>query len=203
VSLDRGSKPKQSSPNDRADDDDDRNDDDDDDDDDDSNPMPIPLPTRSSPNSNKITLSGLLNFTDGLWSGCAEERIFIFTTNFKERLDPALLRPGRMDMHILLSYCSGAVALQLARAYLDDQTSPESHPELFQKLQDAADARFHTVSPAAVAEIFMSHRAAAGTGRPEAALEAAIQAFEKSADEFAANASANSARQEPSPSSKC
>lgn len=56
--------------------------------------------------SNKLTLSGILNFTDGLWSCCTDERIIVFTTNHKEKLDPALLRPGRMDMHVHLSYCS-------------------------------------------------------------------------------------------------
>ncbi|QHN96351.1 hypothetical protein S245_063250 [Arachis hypogaea] len=54
----------------------------------------------------KVTLSGLFNAIDGLWSSCGEERIIVFTTNHKERLDPALLRPGRMDMHIHLSYCT-------------------------------------------------------------------------------------------------
>ncbi|KAF3336532.1 AAA family ATPase L572 [Carex littledalei] len=38
----------------------------------------------------KVTLSGLLNFIDGLWSACGEERILIFTTNHIEKLDPAL-----------------------------------------------------------------------------------------------------------------
>ena len=47
-----------------------------------------------------MTLSGLLNFIDGLWSTTGEERIIVFTTNYKDRLDPALLRPGRMDMHV-------------------------------------------------------------------------------------------------------
>ncbi|PIA55826.1 hypothetical protein AQUCO_00700267v1 [Aquilegia coerulea] len=35
-----------------------------------------------------------------------DERIIIFTTNHKDLLDQALLRPGRMDMHIHLSYCT-------------------------------------------------------------------------------------------------
>lgn len=30
----------------------------------------------------------------------------MFTTNHKDRLDPALLRPGRMDLHIHMSYCT-------------------------------------------------------------------------------------------------
>ena len=54
----------------------------------------------------KLTLSGLLNFIDGLWSvACGGERIIIFTTNNKDKLDPALIRRGRMDKHIEMSYC--------------------------------------------------------------------------------------------------
>jgi len=69
-------------------------------------------------NSQQVTLSGLLNVLDGLWSCCGEERIFIFTTNHKEKLDPALLRPGRMDMHIHLTYCNFSAFEQLAFNYL-------------------------------------------------------------------------------------
>ncbi|XP_010530226.1 PREDICTED: AAA-ATPase At1g43910-like [Tarenaya hassleriana] len=65
-----------------------------------------------------VSLSGLLNFVDGLWSSCGEERIIIFTTNHKEKLDPALLRPGRMDVHILMSYCTPFVFKKLATLYL-------------------------------------------------------------------------------------
>ncbi|KAK9113068.1 hypothetical protein Scep_020587 [Stephania cephalantha] len=54
----------------------------------------------------RLTLSGMLNFMDGLWSSCGDERIIVFTTNHKDKLDPALLRPGRMDMHIHMSYCT-------------------------------------------------------------------------------------------------
>ena len=54
----------------------------------------------------QFTLSGLLNIIDGLWSSCGDERIIVFTTNHKDPLDPALLRPGRMDMHLHMSYCT-------------------------------------------------------------------------------------------------
>nr|XP_016460027.1 PREDICTED: protein HYPER-SENSITIVITY-RELATED 4-like [Nicotiana tabacum]XP_016460028.1 PREDICTED: protein HYPER-SENSITIVITY-RELATED 4-like [Nicotiana tabacum] len=66
----------------------------------------------------KITLSGLLNFIDGLWSSCGDERIIVFTTNHKDRLDPALLRPGRMDVDIEMSYCTFSGFRILAANYL-------------------------------------------------------------------------------------
>ncbi|KAF9075150.1 mitochondrial chaperone BCS1 [Rhodocollybia butyracea] len=42
-----------------------------------------------------VTFSGFLNALDGVASG--EERIVFLTTNHLERLDPALIRPGRVD----------------------------------------------------------------------------------------------------------
>ncbi|KAL6622796.1 hypothetical protein ACP70R_032675 [Stipagrostis hirtigluma subsp. patula] len=66
----------------------------------------------------KVTLSGLLNVIDGLWSACGGERIILFTTNHKEKLDPALIRRGRMDMHIEMSYCCFEGFKVLANNYL-------------------------------------------------------------------------------------
>ena len=47
-----------------------------------------------------VTFSGLLNALDGVASG--ESRIIFMTTNHLERLDPALIRPGRVDMIVEL-----------------------------------------------------------------------------------------------------
>jgi len=47
-----------------------------------------------------VTFSGLLNALDGVAS--AEERIVFLTTNHFERLDEALVRPGRVDMTVRL-----------------------------------------------------------------------------------------------------
>ncbi|KAF8444830.1 hypothetical protein L210DRAFT_318091 [Boletus edulis BED1] len=47
---------------------------------------------------NTLSLSGLLNALDGV--AAAEGRILFATTNHLERLDPALSRPGRMDVWI-------------------------------------------------------------------------------------------------------
>jgi hypothetical protein len=51
-----------------------------------------------------LTLSCLLNHLDG--SGANHGRIFVLTTNHPERLDPALVRPGRADVHLRLGLCS-------------------------------------------------------------------------------------------------
>lgn len=47
-----------------------------------------------------VTFSGLLNALDGVAS--AEERVLFLTTNHVERLDGALVRPGRVDMTVRL-----------------------------------------------------------------------------------------------------
>jgi hypothetical protein len=46
--------------------------------------------------SQSLTFSGLLNALDGVAS--QEGRIIIMTTNHREKLDPALIRPGRVDV---------------------------------------------------------------------------------------------------------
>ncbi len=57
------------------------------------------IPTREmQPGANRITLSGLLNCLDGITSkeGC----VIVMTTNRREVLDSALIRPGRIDFEL-------------------------------------------------------------------------------------------------------
>ncbi|KAL6576114.1 hypothetical protein OROHE_000585 [Orobanche hederae] len=98
--------------------------------------------------SSHVTLSGLLNFIDGLWSACGDERLIVFTTNYVERLDPALIRRGRMDKHIELSYCEYEAFKVLAKNYLDI----EEH-ELFGRIRGALEET--KMTPADVAENLM------------------------------------------------
>ncbi|GJV44435.1 AAA-ATPase ASD, mitochondrial-like protein [Tanacetum coccineum] len=76
--------------------------------------------TRSSDKTpaSKVTLSGLLNYIDGLWSAYKGERLIVFTTNHVEKLDHALIRRGRMDKHIELGYCSFDAFKVLENNYL-------------------------------------------------------------------------------------
>jgi chaperone BCS1 len=51
-----------------------------------------------------VTFSGLLNALDGVRT--QEGRILFMTTNHPENLDPALVRPGRVDLQVKLDYAS-------------------------------------------------------------------------------------------------
>ncbi|CAN1344427.1 AAA-ATPase At3g28600 [Linum perenne] len=104
--------------------------------------------SHESSNSSKVTLSGLLNIIDGIWSASGGERIIIFTTNHVKKLDEALIRRGRMDKHIELSYCRFEGFKVLAKNYL----SIDSHP-LFEVVQSLLEKI--NISPADVAESLM------------------------------------------------
>ncbi|KAA8648374.1 hypothetical protein EYZ11_007324 [Aspergillus tanneri] len=53
-------------------------------------------------NKHGVSLSGLLNVIDGV--AASEGRILVMTTNHPEKLDSALLRPGRVDMSVEFRY---------------------------------------------------------------------------------------------------
>ena len=59
-----------------------------------------PTARRQMSTESKLTFSGLLNALDGVGSGGG--RIVVMTTNHIERLDPALIRPGRIDLRLRL-----------------------------------------------------------------------------------------------------
>ncbi|KAF8333166.1 BCS1 N terminal-domain-containing protein [Cantharellus anzutake] len=97
-----------------------------------------------------VTFSGLLNALDGVAS--SEERIIFMTTNHLDRLDAALIRPGRVDMMECLGDASTEQAKTLFLRFYgsieeDESSQPKHHPvsqsqeigaladELIQKLQ--------------------------------------------------------------------
>ena len=66
-----------------------------------------------------ISLSGLLNAIDGVASH--EGRVLLMTTNFPEKLDEALIRPGRIDMKIAFTKATRAQMSELfVRMYSPD-----------------------------------------------------------------------------------
>ncbi len=71
-----------------------------------------------------VTLSGLLNVLDGFHA--PENVVFVMTTNHIEALDPALLRPGRIDYKLYLGEASESQRAELFRRFFPSATELEA-----------------------------------------------------------------------------
>jgi chaperone BCS1 len=72
-----------------------------------------------------ISLSGLLNAIDGVASH--EGRVLIMTTNFPEKLDEALVRPGRVDMKVAFSLATREQICELFIRMYSSDTANSGH----------------------------------------------------------------------------
>ncbi|PGH06073.1 hypothetical protein AJ80_08241 [Polytolypa hystricis UAMH7299] len=76
-----------------------------------------------------VTFSGLLNALDGVAS--AEERVIFLTTNHVERLDEALVRPGRVDMTVRLGESTRYQVAQLWERFYGELDKSEAYQKVF------------------------------------------------------------------------
>lgn len=113
----------------------------------------------------ELTLSGLLNVLDGVAS--QEGRIVLMTSNFADKLDPALVRPGRVDKKIFLGNISPRSAeLMFRRMYAPGFDTPvaalagEDEKEGLRKLALAFAAAIpdNTFTPAQLQGFLLSYR---------------------------------------------
>lgn len=126
--------------------------------------------------STAVSLSGILNFMDGIVSCCGEERVMVFTMNGKDHIDQAVLRPGRIDVHINFPLCDFSAFKTLANSHLglkDHKLFPQVE-EIFQ-----TGAR---LSPAEIGEIMISNRCS-----PSRALKTVITALQSNGAEARKN----------------
>lgn len=117
----------------------------------------------------RVSASCLLNFMDGL-SNFQDERIMIFTMSSKEGVDSALLRPGRIDVHIYFPMCDFNSFKNLASNYL----GVKEH-KLFPQVEEIFQSG-RTMSPAEISELMLVNRSS-----PSRALKTVISALESSA----------------------
>ncbi len=71
------------------------------------------------PEKETIDLSFLLNLLDGTLE--ANGRVLVITTNYPERIDKALIRPGRIDMIVHFQKCSKAVLQEMVTSFYDKE----------------------------------------------------------------------------------
>jgi len=105
--------------------------------------------------SNKLTLATLLEVLDGVME--MDGRMLIITTNYPERLDKALIRPGRIDMKVKFGLCTADNIVQMYQHYFETEL-----PTNFDRsrLQD------DVYSPAEVTQVFLNNM-----HKPEEGLE--------------------------------
>lgn len=99
----------------------------------------------------RLTLSGLLNALDGVAS--AEARIIFMTTNYLQRLDPALIRPGRVDVKELINYATTYQLEMMFKRFYPEE--PESQASLFAEKVKSFDKN---VSAAQVQGLFLMYK---------------------------------------------
>jgi chaperone BCS1 len=95
----------------------------------------------------RLSLSGLLNILDGVAS--QEGRVLIMTTNHLEKLDKALIRPGRVDMIVEFGLADTEMITAIYNAIFahlegDDGVVPEDlalDPDARQALADAKEKK--------------------------------------------------------------
>lgn len=104
--------------------------------------------SKSNDKAQGISLSGLLNAIDGVASH--EGRVLVMTTNFPEKLDDALIRPGRIDMTVNfpLATCSQICELftrmyspDLPAKSLAESIKVDNMPNIKSVLQHRANAK--------------------------------------------------------------
>nr|GMC67030.1 AAA-ATPase At2g46620-like [Ipomoea batatas] len=126
-------------------------------------------------NSTGPTLPGILNFMDGIFSCCGEERVMVFTMNSKDQIDPTVLRPGRVDVHIHFPLCDFNAFKSLANSHLGLKDH-KLFPQVEEIFQTGA-----SLSPAEIGEIMISNRSS-----PSRALKSVISALQTNSEDRAA-----------------
>ena len=76
----------------------------------------------------QMSISELLNAIDGQLTG--QNLIFFFTTNHPDKLDAALMRPGRIDQKVLFGYMSQSEFEQMVYKYFGRECEGSVRPGL-------------------------------------------------------------------------
>jgi len=100
-----------------------------------------------------LTFSGLLNALDGV--GKADGQIFILTTNHRERLNPALIRNGRADVHIEFTHATDDQIAQMFGNFYPMSTVAMAQ-KFVENVREALRGRL--VTCAALQHYFILHR---------------------------------------------
>ena len=98
----------------------------------------------------KLSLGHILNLIDGIKE--TPGRIIIMTSNYIDKIDSALKRPGRIDLHMKMNYINYNVLCQMYKHhYNDDLIDNES--ENYKKILNIID---YNITPAEITNILIN-----------------------------------------------
>jgi len=103
--------------------------------------------------SSPLTFSGLLNALDGI--GNPAGQIFVLTTNFRDQLDEALIRNGRVDVHVEFTHAVDEQIAEMTRQFYP-KASEEAVASLVAGLRAALDGK--EISTAVIQHFFVTQR---------------------------------------------
>jgi mitochondrial chaperone BCS1 len=103
---------------------------------------------RANGRAGGLTFAGLLNAIDGV--AAPEGRLIVMTTNHLDRLDPALIRPGRADVKLGFENATSDQAARLFRRFFP------RHAELASEFAERIEDRHHSM--ATLQDYLMLHR---------------------------------------------
>lgn len=112
--------------------------------------------------------SETLNFMDGVVACCGDERVMVFTAASADAIDPAALRPGRIDVQVHFPMCDFAGFKAMANSYLGI-TEHKLYPQVQENFHSGGE-----ISPAEVGEIMIANR-----GSPSRAIKSVIGALQQ------------------------
>jgi DNA replication protein DnaC len=81
----------------------------------------------------QLTLAGILEVLDGVME--MDGRMLVITTNYPERLDAALIRPGRIDVKLNFGRCTSHCLVQMYEHFFNDRESSSLWPKTFERSQ--------------------------------------------------------------------
>ena len=94
---------------------------------------------RKQEEKDTFDLSFLLNLLDGTLE--ANGRIIAFSSNYPERIDKALIRPGRVDMIVHFKNCSRRVLKEMVESFYEQEVEMPDDPSLDDKWSPAEAVR--------------------------------------------------------------
>merc|ERR1712098_494277 len=94
----------------------------------------------------KLTLANLLEVLDGVME--MEGRMLIITTNYPEKLDKALIRPGRIDMKVHFGPMTSKNIMEMFQYYFETEVPSDFDISLLPEMK---------WTPAEVTQVFLNN----------------------------------------------